>query len=149
MNERNNLGTQTPSVSPSRETKTKVIIFGTFDGLHKGHIHFIQESQKLGKELKIIVARDQNVKNIKNKHPILTEKERLNSVQKAFSFAKVELGDLVDFYRPIQEYQPDVIALGYDQKADLGKIREKFPDTKIIKISAFKPEKYKSSLLNS
>jgi len=125
-----------------------IMLFGTFDHLHKGHLHFINESTQLGEKLIIVIARDKNVQNIKKKTPLQNEKERLNSVQKTFTSAKVTLGNLNDFYQPIRDFNPQIITLGYDQKADLTDLNKSFPQIKIIRISAFKPEKYKSSLLN-
>ena len=39
------------------------MVFGTFDGLHKGHINFFQQAVKLAKNSYLIVsiARDKNV----------------------------------------------------------------------------------------
>lgn len=131
-----------------KQVKNKIMIFGTFDCLHKGHLHFIQESQKLGEELKIIIARDCNVEKIKNKKPLQNQIKRLKSVQNAFPSAKVRLGEKHNFYQSIENFQPDTIALGYDQKADLTFLKKQFPKIQIKRISAFKPHKYKSSLIN-
>lgn len=127
----------------------KVMLFGTFDGLHKGHLHFIKKASKLGEKIIIVLARDKNVLRVKNKTPLQNETERLKSVQKAFPSAKVILGDLEDYYKPIQDFSPHIITLGYDQKANLKELKEKFPNIQIVKISAFQPHKYKSSLLNN
>lgn len=132
----------------AQEKNQKVMLFGTFDILHKGHVYFINEAAKYAEQIVIVLARDCNVERLKNKLPLQTEEERLISVQIAFAFAKVVLGDLENFYRPIQDFQPDVIALGYDQKANETEIQTLFPKIKIIRIEAFEPEKYKSSLLN-
>lgn len=125
-----------------------VMLFGTFDVLHKGHVYFINEASTHAEQIVIVLARDCNVARLKNKLPLQTEEERLISVQIAFSFAKVVLGDSKDFYQPIRDFKPDLIALGYDQKANEAELKEIFPGIKIIRISAFEPETYKSSKLN-
>ena len=55
------------------------MVFGTFDGLHKGHISFFKQAKNLIKNSFLIVsiARDKNVIKIKGKEPKLSENERL------------------------------------------------------------------------
>jgi cytidyltransferase-like protein len=47
--------------------KTIVMVFGTFDFLHKGHLNFFKQARSLAKNPYLIasVARDYNVKRIK------------------------------------------------------------------------------------
>jgi cytidyltransferase-like protein len=125
----------------------KVMCFGSFDVFHKGHEYFLSTSQSYGDNLFIVVARDINIQKIKNFIPHYTETERQQEVQKAFSTASVILGDKDDFYIPLKKYQPHIICLGYDQKANIEKIKKHCPQVKIIRIAPYHPEKYKSSLL--
>ncbi len=125
-----------------------VMGFGTFDGLHPGHMYFLKQLKKLGDEIFVVVARDKNVKKAKGKNPHHNEKDRLNAVEKIGIAGSVLLGHADDNYYWINKFQPDVIGLGYDQKADVDELKEKFPNIKIVKLKALKPEKYKSSLLN-
>lgn len=132
-------------LSPSQKI---VMVFGTFDGLHQGHQFFLKQASALSQNLIIVIARDQNVKMIKEKKAHFSEKERAQIVQTFLPAARVVLGDLNDFYQPLKKHQPEIIALGYDQKADLAQIQKNLPQVKIIRLPAFHPEKYKSSLLN-
>ena len=54
-------------------------------------------------------------------------------------------------YAPVREYRPDVIALGYDQEAFVEGLErlvfDELLDIKIVRLEAYKPEKYKSSIL--
>ena len=61
----------------------KIMVFGTFDGLHKGHIHFFNQAKNIVKNSFLIVsiARDKNVLKIKGKLPILNEIDRMNLVE--------------------------------------------------------------------
>ena len=43
----------------------KVMVFGTFDGLHEGHLDFFRQAREYGDYLIVAVARDVNVKKIK------------------------------------------------------------------------------------
>jgi len=121
--------------------------FGTFDGLHPGHLFFLRQLKSLGDELYIAIGRDRNVKRIKGKKPYFNEKERQKAVEKTGLADKVLIGHSTDFYRVIHRYQPDVIGLGYDQRANTEEIQTLFPSIKIITLKSLKPEKYKSSLI--
>ncbi|MBU0727514.1 adenylyltransferase/cytidyltransferase family protein [Patescibacteria group bacterium] len=127
----------------------KVMGFGTFDGLHKGHVFFLRQLKKLGDEIYLVVARDRNVKRIKGKNPKFNEKERLEIIKKKEIVDKVLIGHAKDFYHWINKFQPDVIGLGYDQKANIDDLKRTFPHIEIIRIDALEPEKYKSSLLRT
>lgn len=121
--------------------------FGTFDAVHPGHLHYLNSMKMLGDELIVVVARDKNVSEIKSKKPHFNEQVRLAHVRETGIPDQVMLGDLNDFYVPIREYQPDVIGLGYDQRTDEDQLRTLFPDVQIVRLNAFKPELYKSSIL--
>lgn len=95
----------------------KVMVFGTFDGLHSGHINFFKQAKKHGDYLIVVVARDKTVKRVKNRLPSHNEKERLRIVQDCQLVNEARLGYEEDPYRIIKEIRPDVVGLGYDQKA--------------------------------
>jgi FAD synthetase len=123
--------------------------FGTFDGLHPGHVSFLRQLKELGDEVYIVVARDRNVKKFKGKKPKLSERERVKEIEKTNIADKVLLGHATDLYYWINTFQPDVIGLGYDQKANLEELQEKFPLIEIRRLSALEPEKYKSSIIRT
>lgn len=130
---------------------TKVLIFGTFDKLHKGHIYFIRKASEIvsDAELYVVVARDENVRKLKNKEPRDNEITRLMNVYMLGLAKKVILGDNNDFFFAIKEYKPDIICLGYDQN-DQGLaeyIKKNRLKIEIKRLDAFEPEKYKSSKL--
>ena len=94
----------------------RVVATGTFDILHPGHIYYLEESRKLGDELWVIVARDANVKH--KPHPIIPEEHRLQMVAALKPVDHAMLGDKTDMFRPIQEIQPAVITIGFNQHFD-------------------------------
>ena len=47
----------------------RVLAFGTFDILHPGHDHYLQEARKLGDELWVVVALDETVRQGKGRLP--------------------------------------------------------------------------------
>ena len=127
----------------------KVMGFGTFDGIHPGHRYFLKQLKRLGDEVYVAVARDRNVKRFKGKNPHSNEKERLEALRETGLADRVLMGHAKNFYYWINKFQPDVIGLGYDQKADVEDLRKTFPDTRIIRLKALGPEKYKSSILRN
>ena len=128
----------------------KVLVFGTFDIVHPGHEYFLKQAKEHGDELIVVIARDLTVKQVKKLMPDNNELERLKSIQKLDYVDKAVLGSMdIDKYKIIEEIKPDIICLGYDQKAftdDLeAKLHERGLRPEIIRISAYKPEKHKSS----
>ena len=129
-----------------------ILVFGTFDILHAGHIHFLKSAKKLGDTLTVVVARDKTVKLLKKKQPIHTEKERAAILKE---MRCVDLGVRRNIknnvYAVIKKMRPDVIALGYDQVAFIDKLQEKIGEfvlnTKIVRLKSYKPNVYKSSTI--
>jgi len=122
----------------------KVLVFGTFDQLHPGHIFFLDEAHKRG-ELYIVIARDINVKRIKGQSAVESQEKRKEAVQKAFPDARVIMGDREDFFVPVRSIHPDLIIFGYDQRLPQG-IQETDFSCPVERSCAMEPSKYKSSL---
>lgn len=133
----------------------KVMVFGTYDLLHPGHAFFINQAREMGDKLIVIIGRDQNVKKIKGQMPVWDEQKRRDELRKAFPDPAISilLGDLEDFYVPVRKYQPDIIALGYDQRADEKKIRDVMKEwtssPEIVRIEGFRTEEFKSSIMRN
>jgi len=123
----------------------KVLVFGTFDHLHPGHLFFLQEAEKEG-ELHIALARDVTVEKLKGFPPRQGEVERMRAIEEAFTNAHVFLGDTKDYLVPVRKVKPDLILLGYDQELPPGVTMEDLP-CPIKRVEPHKPEKYKSSLM--
>jgi FAD synthetase len=95
----------------------KALVFGTFDGLHSGHLFFLRQAKTRADELVVSVARDVHVRDLKNKIPEHREVARLNIV-KGLSFVdEAYLSDeTLGSFRVIEEVKPDLIVLGHDQR---------------------------------
>ncbi|PIR68837.1 FAD synthase [Candidatus Nomurabacteria bacterium CG_4_10_14_0_2_um_filter_30_12] len=134
--------------------QTKIMVFGTFDGLHKGHFNFFKQAKNFIKNSFLIVsiARDKNVLRIKKYRPLLREKERLALVKRCDLVDKVILAGKVNYLAHILKEKPDIIALGYDQKSyvkDLKKdLKNKGILIKIIRLKPYKKKIYKNHLIN-
>ena len=130
--------------------KIRVLAFGTFDIFHPGHEYYLKEAAKLG-DLYVVVARDKTVERVKGKPARNNEKKRLAVIAALPYVAKTLLGKEDNYYDVIEEIAPDVIALGYDQKAFVEGLRAELSarglNPKIVRFNSFEPHKYKSSLL--
>ncbi|MEZ4179900.1 MAG: adenylyltransferase/cytidyltransferase family protein [Candidatus Doudnabacteria bacterium] len=137
-----------------KQQKVKVMLFGTFDILHPGHLNLFEQARGLATDLEIIVsiARDVNVEKIKGRLPRNNEQQRLNRMQSVELIDRAILGSLEDYMEHIKIEQPDIIALGYDQEAYTQTLRNDLDksglvSTQIIRLKPFEPDKYKTSLL--
>ncbi len=128
----------------------KVMVFGTFDIVHPGHLFFFKRAKRYGSFLIVVVARDVNVCQFKNP-PLNNESIRFKNLKKIKIINQVILGDLKEKLKPIMTYKPEVICLGYDQPViilELIKKLKKFSlRPKIFRLKSFQPKKYKSSLI--
>ncbi|TFF99794.1 MAG: FAD synthase [Promethearchaeota archaeon] len=96
----------------------KVLVAGTFDILHPGHIFFINEAAKLG-EVYVIVATDKNREKFSGKLPIIPEEQRLEVVSSLKNVKQAKLGRKDnEILLTVSEINPDIILLGPDQKFD-------------------------------
>jgi FAD synthetase len=121
--------------------------FGTFDRLHPGHLSYLRQLKALGDELVIVIARDRNVTAVKGRPPRHDETLRRQAVVETGLCDRVVLGDLYDFLKPLRDFQPAVIGLGYDQQTDTEALRTAFPRARVVRLEPFEPERYKSSLM--
>lgn len=140
----------------------KVLVFGTFDGLHEGHLDFFRQAKQHGDYLMVVVGRDANVRKLKGRVPRFNENERLKVVQECGLVDEARLGNAghntapgkpFNPYAIIEEIKPDVICLGYDQTHFTEKLGAALKEMglgniEIKRLEAFEPEKYKSSILN-
>ncbi len=93
----------------------RVMATGVFDIIHLGHLHYLEESKKLGDELVVVVATDNTVR--KRKHePITPEKMRVELVASMKPVDRALLGrESGDIFEIVKEVKPDIITIGYDQ----------------------------------
>lgn len=122
----------------------KVMVFGTFDKLHPGHLDFLRQAKAYGDHLSVVIARDKNVLKFKNKTPSDNEAERKLNVKKIAIVDKAVLGQIRNIYNVISRNKPNIICLGYDQRADTVELKKYFKG-KIHRLKPFKPEIYKTS----
>ncbi len=130
------------------------VVFGVFDKFHQGHQFFLKRASEQMEKCTAIVARDAVVGILKNKKPGDSEQVRLANVLASGHITNAELGDeKTSAYDVIKRLQPDVICLGYDQKALEQDLHDKMNKgiihmIPIFVIEAHQPDHYHTSLLN-
>ena len=103
-----------------------VVAQGTFDLLHPGHVHYLRDARLMGDKLHAIVARQSNVTH--KPDPVIPGPQRVEMVSALEPVDHARLGHPEDIFVPIEEINPDVIALGYDQHHDIDAIESQLAD---------------------
>jgi FAD synthetase len=129
----------------------RVMIFGTFDILHPGHIFFLRQAKKYGDYLIVCLSRRDTVKKIKGHFPHHTEADR-RMLLKAIKYAdRVVFGSKKNYLYQILLQKPQIIVLGYDQKHYTQGLKEKLAKrglkVKIVRAKAYFPKVFKTSIL--
>lgn len=126
----------------------RVLATGVFNILHPGHLLFLEEAKKLGDELVVIVSSDKIAGKLK-KGFILPQDQRARMAGALKPVDKVFIGDESDTMKLLPVIQPDVIALGHDQKINEELLQDKLAllglRTKIVRIK----EKLSCELVSS
>ena len=129
---------------------TTVVAQGTFDLLHPGHLHYLRDAEAMGERLVVIVARASNVTH--KETPVVPGAQRREMVAALDPVDEARLGHPEDIFTPIEELEPDVIALGYDQHHDEASVRaalrERGLDCEVRRASAYDPA-YDGALLST
>jgi len=134
--------------------KRKIVLAsGTFDLLHWGHVRYLEEAKKAGGEnaqLIVVVARDNTVKKIKGKKPVMSENQRRSLVEALSVVDEALLGyKELDISTVIKKIKPDIIAVGHDQSNVEKEVRkvvvEEGLNIQIAKIGKFGKDELNSS----
>jgi len=129
---------------------THVIAQGTFDLLHPGHVHYLRDAKAFGDRLTVIVARRENVTH--KQPPILPNRQRRDMVATLEMVDDARVGHAEDIFAPIEELEPDVIALGHDQHHDEAAIEDELArrgvECEVLRAGPREP-KYDGELLST
>jgi len=71
--------------------KKKVLVAGTFDILHPGHIYLFNEAAKIG-DVYVIVATDNNRELYSGERPVIPEQQRLEVIKNIKNVKEARLG---------------------------------------------------------
>lgn len=115
----------------------RVLANGTFDLIHPGHIHYLEESARYGEELYVVIARDTRAQE-KKEHLLFDEDQRKQLVEALDPVDKAVLGSKGSIFDTVEEYDPDVITLGHDQEFDrdelITQLRNHGSDADVVRI---------------
>lgn len=132
---------------------TRILLFGTFDGLHFGHVNLFLQAHEHAQEVCVVVARDNTVNHVKGRPPKYSESQRLQQVLNHPLISHAQLGNHGNKYEVIKELNPHLIGLGYDQKHFVDGLdaflKEHLPHVRIVRFSAHRENAFKSSIINA
>ena len=131
---------------------TRVLAFGTFDGIHDGHRAMLKEAKSKGEHLTVAVADDRVVNMLKGKHPSHQQAQRILLVEaEGVADAVIAGDDQISTWKILERAKPDVVALGYDQiqlKDDLERhFKSLAKKPTIVLLSPYEPETHHNSKL--
>ncbi len=110
-------------VTASEKRNRRVMAVGTFDILHLGHLHYLKEAKSQGDELVVVLACDKTVREHKHE-PLMNEDIRREMVAALKPVDKAIVGKEGDKYETVEKVDPDIIALGYDQRHEEEKLNK-------------------------
>ena len=96
----------------------KIIVNGTFDLLHVGHIELLEYAKSLGDHLLVCIDSDSRVKQLKGEsRPINTQDDRIKMLNALRCVDMVWVFDTKEkLIEQIELYQPDIMVKGSDYK---------------------------------
>ena len=110
--------TELQTLFPNLTRPYKVMIAGTFDLIHTGHLSLIEAAATIG-DVYVIIARDSSVEKFKGQVPIMPENQRMKIIRNIKGVKHVELGsDKEDWLIRIVEIRPELFLLGPNQWGD-------------------------------
>lgn len=109
-------------------SRMKVMVNGTFDILHRGHLQMLQYAKSLGDHLLVAIDTDRRVKELKG-----LDRPINNQMDRRFMLESLRCVDTVYFFDSreelisiMEEYKPDVYVKGSDWKHDKGSTAEQY-----------------------
>lgn len=130
----------------------KVMIFGTFDGIHDGHRSLFLQATEHGDRIIAVVARDETVQKVKGKMPQFHEYDRVAALLHIDVIDDIILGyGDEDKCCVVRDHTPNIVLLGYDQDAFVDElyVLAQEQDFFIVRAKPYEEHIYKSSLLNN
>jgi cytidyltransferase-like protein len=129
-----------------KKSHKKAVVFGVFDGLHTGHLYFLNKAKSHCDELIVVLTLSEVVEKLKNKSPQFSFEERSKVIKDFNPQLIVIAGDAkLGEWTVFASHNPDIVILGHDQHAIAHELKKLNKSFKFLK--AHHPEKYKSSLL--
>ena len=123
------------------------MVFGVFDGFHEGHRYFVDEAMAQCQQLIIVVACPEAITLLKNSPPRQSLENRMLQIHRHYPYHTIVAGDAaLHTWSALHKFQPDIVFVGYDQHQLATELERK--NMPFLFIASYKPNKFKSSLLN-
>lgn len=127
------------------------LVFGCFDGLHEGHLRFLEQAFSKVDHLGVALATDEAIKSLKSVHPHQSYEERSRSLLDTGLVDSIYPSEPHNGYIALTALNPDIVIFGHDQSELSEHLRHWLKEHKIdietTTLEAFQPEKYKTSKL--
>lgn len=124
------------------ETRKRVLIAGTFDLIHAGHIYLISKAAKLG-DVYVVVATDRNRELFSGELPIIPQEQRLEVIKSIKDVKEARLGrNDNDTLKTVEEINPHIILLGPDQRYSIDILKKGLKEKGLNHIEVKRLEKY-------
>ncbi len=130
-----------------------VLVTGTFDILHPGHRGLLRYAKKLGTDLTVVIGRDATVKKVKGYVPFFSETERIHNMKALGIADRVLLGGIHDKLEVIEHVRPDILCLGFDQRAFTAGLRRELAHrglpTRVVRARKYPAGKFRTGGLHA
>jgi rfaE bifunctional protein nucleotidyltransferase chain/domain len=106
----------------------KVMVNGTFDIVHRGHIELLNYAKSLGDFLLVAIDTDRRVKELKGEdRPINNQYERMFMLDNLRAVDSVKFFDSKEqLIEIMKQYEPDIYVKGSDWKRDRPSTAEQY-----------------------
>ncbi len=122
--------------------KKRVLIAGTFDLIHAGHIFLINEAAKLG-DVFVVVATDKNREMFSGERPIIPQEQRLEVIKSIKNVKDARIGrNDNNTLKTVQDINPDIILLGPDQRYSIEILKKELKKRGLSTIKIKRLESY-------
>ncbi len=127
----------------------KVMVTGSFELLHPGHLSLFNQAKALGDYLVVVIARDSTIRQARGREPYLGEGDRLELVSSLKTVDFARLGNAGNRHDVLKEEKPDVVLLGYDQEVNEAMLKKDCEEigAKLLRAKPFKEKEFKSSII--
>jgi FAD synthetase len=99
-----------------------VMVAGTFEILHPGHLAYLREAWRLG-YVTAVVSSDENAARFKGRKIAIPQSQRAEVLSSVYYVHRVVMGGPGNIFDVLELVRPDVILLGPDQRVSEDEVR--------------------------
>jgi FAD synthetase len=126
--------------SEIKNTKT-VMVAGTYEILHPGHLAYLREAWRLGYVV-AVVSSDENAERSKRRKIVIPQQQRAEVLSSLYYVHKVVQGKPGNIFDIFEEVKPDVVFLGPNQNVSEDVVRveakKRGVETEVVRLPELK-----------